>query len=72
MDDLEARRAAEREELHPVGLLGFLLEAKRRGVVDRIGPFIHLLAANNFRMGKRLIERVLMAAGETGDPHGLP
>ncbi len=72
MDDLEARRTAEREGLHPVGLLGFLLEAKRRGAVDRIAPFIHSLAASNFRMGKKLIEKVLKAAGETGDPHGLP
>jgi uncharacterized protein len=67
VDDLAARRAAERRGLHPVGVLGFLLEAKRLGKIALIKPSVETLLANRFRLSEALIKKILREAGEGED-----
>jgi predicted nucleic acid-binding protein len=66
IDDLAARKAADQAGLHPIGVLGFLLEAKRRRKIVEIKPLIDKLVTHGFRLGAALIQQVLQAAGESG------
>ncbi len=63
IDDLKARRRAKHLKLPLKGVLGVLIEAKRAGVVDDIGPLISVLS-ENARLGQEVIDKVLRAAGE--------
>lgn len=64
MDDLDARRFARRVGLRPVGTLGILLAARRRGQIASLKDEIERLAEHGFRVSPGLAARVLEAAGE--------
>lgn len=65
MDELEGRRVAAYHGVKIAGTLGILLEAKRRGAVDRVRPLVDALERSNFRISAALRARVLADAGET-------
>ncbi len=64
LDDQDARRSARLYGLEPMGTLGLLLEAKRRGLLAAIRPEIDRLAQTNFYFSAALIAKILQAAGE--------
>ena len=64
MDDLDARRFARRVGLHPIGTLGLLLAARRRGEIPSIRNDIRKLEAAGFYASDALVTAVLEAAGE--------
>lgn len=64
VDDLPARKQASQAGFRVSGVLGFLLAAKQRGLIDRIHPFIRRLVDANFRLSPLLIKTVLESAGE--------
>lgn len=65
LDEKEARRAAERQELRVAGVVGILLEAKRRGMVQAVRPHLDALRhAAGFYVRDALYERALKLAGE--------
>jgi len=64
LDDLPARRAAERLGLSVIGTLGILLLAKHRGHVERLMPLLEQLAQANFHIAPELRANVLRKANE--------
>ena len=65
IDELKARRYAERIRLPFKGTIGVLLEAKKRGLIGPIKPLLLELQKYGIYMGKPLIEEALEQAGET-------
>jgi len=64
LDDLDARRLAGRVGLSVVGTLGLLLAAKLRGDIPSLATEVERLEVAGFRIGVRLKQAVLGAAGE--------
>lgn len=65
LDEKEARHAAARMSLRHVGVLGLLIESKRRGFVPRVAPLLFALRHEaGFYLGEGLIREVLAAADE--------
>jgi predicted nucleic acid-binding protein len=65
MDERRGRRVAAREGLPVVGVIGVLLEARRRGLVTSLAVVIgELEKVAGFRISPRLKQRVLEASGE--------
>ena len=64
LDDLAARRAAEGLGLSVAGTLGLLLQARQRGLLDRLRPHLDALIAFNFRISPSLYRLLLDHAGE--------
>jgi len=66
MDERLGRRTAQRLGLRVVGVIGVLVEAKRRGQVAAIGPLIERLRDEvGFRVSAALVARVLADEGES-------
>jgi uncharacterized protein len=69
VDERLARRVALRLGLSVVGVLGVLLEAKKKGCLTAIRPVLDdLLTQAGFRIGSDLYALVLSTAGEEPDP----
>ncbi len=64
VDDLRARKAAQAAGLRTVGVAGFLLSAKQRGLIQEIRPLLEALQQRGFRLSRTLIEAVFREAGE--------
>ena len=64
LDDALARRVAETIGLPLTGTLGLLLDAKRAGLIQALGPLLDQLQALNFRVASRTRAAVLELAGE--------
>ena len=64
IDEHLGRVIAARLGIRILGLLGVLIEGKRRGLIREIKPLADALMNRGFRIGKDLYERVLQAAGE--------
>jgi hypothetical protein len=65
MDERRGRRAADRFGLKVLGVLGILVEAKRRDLIERVEPLlIDLRERAGFRVSAGLLQRVLEEAGE--------
>jgi predicted nucleic acid-binding protein len=65
MDERRGRTVAARFGLKVVGVLGLLIEAKRKGLLDRVEPILSdLLHKAGFRLSPELCRRVLEEAGE--------
>ena len=65
IDERRSREVASRLKLRVVRLLGSLVEAKRRGLVQEVKPVLDdLIAKAGFWVGKELYALVLEAAAE--------
>jgi uncharacterized protein len=65
LDEKEGRHAASRLGLHPLGVLGILLQAKRLGKIQEIRSRLDALRQQaGFFLGDRLYRDVLEQAGE--------
>ena len=64
LDDRQARRIAASAGLAVRGTLGVLIEAKARGLTERIEPFVDRLEDAGMWMTDAIRERVLALAGE--------
>jgi predicted nucleic acid-binding protein len=65
LDDKSARRAAAVLSMPFRGTLGLLLDAKSRGLVPEVGPFLTQLSACGFRLSAEAAREFLFRAGET-------
>lgn len=64
LDDRQARRIAASAGLAVRGTLGVLIEAKARGLTERIEPFVDRLENSGMWMTDAIRDRVLALAGE--------
>lgn len=65
LDDALARRTARAAGLTTWGTLRILLEAKDRGLVPRVAPFLDQLAGSGMWMSSEILRRILSLAGES-------
>jgi predicted nucleic acid-binding protein len=64
LDDLKARKSAERLGLEITGTLGIIIKAKQSGEIDSIKPILKKLQSTNFRISKELIAEAIRIADE--------
>jgi uncharacterized protein len=65
IDERKGRRVAQQEGVRVIGLLGVLLESKRRGIIPSLRETIRRLQTTaGFRISVALQERLLSEAGE--------
>jgi predicted nucleic acid-binding protein len=64
IDEHLGRAAATRLGVRIIGLLGVLIEAKHRGLIQEIKPLVDTLMSLGFHVKQDLYQRVLQAAGE--------
>ena len=65
IDERRGRQVAARMGLTAIGLLGILLEAKRKGYVSAVQPIVDdLIAKAGFWVSRQLYARILQAAAE--------
>ena len=65
LDDALARRLAETLKLRLTGTVGLLLDAKRAGLIETVGPSLDRLQALRFRLSSQTRSAVLRLAGES-------
>jgi len=66
LDDLKARKYAEKLGLKIIGTIGVLIDAKRSGYLSSIKPSLKKIRHTNFRLTVELEKLALQKAGETG------
>ncbi|MCP4752853.1 MAG: DUF3368 domain-containing protein [Proteobacteria bacterium] len=64
LDDLKARKLAEKLNLKYTGLLGVLLKAKKAGAVDSVRDVLKQMKSAGFRISDRIEREVLKLADE--------
>lgn len=65
MDERLGRQTADRLGLHYLGVIGILVQAKHKGLIDRIEPLLKALRNRaGFRISDELYVRVLKDEGE--------
>ncbi len=67
LDDLNARRVAEKLEINITGTLGILLLAKEKKLIKSIKPLMEELMKGGFRISDELYENMLDLAGEKSE-----
>jgi predicted nucleic acid-binding protein len=67
LDEKEGRHIAERLGLRVVGVVGVLLEAKAKGVIDRVRPHLDALRQTaGFFLSEPVYQSALVLANEEG------
>jgi predicted nucleic acid-binding protein len=64
LDDATARHVAEQEGCVVVGLLGLLVDAKRRDLIPTVKPLLNAMRQAHFFITDALYEAILRQAGE--------
>lgn len=64
IDEWRGRRVAKELNLPVIGLLGVLMTAKRKGILQKISPILTELINAGFRIHPSIIENALRDAGE--------
>ncbi len=65
LDDLQARRVAERLGLAVTGTVGVLVRAKLNGIIESIKPILKKMRGTNFRLSAAIEAEALEQAGES-------
>jgi predicted nucleic acid-binding protein len=64
LDDSLARQVAKMLRLRITGTLGILIDAKRRGIISAVGPFLDQLQSFGFRLAPQTRAAVLRLVSE--------
>jgi predicted nucleic acid-binding protein len=64
LDDMKARKVAEKLGLEITGTLGVIVKAKKEGIIPSVKPFLAKLKETNFRLSADLEITFLSEAGE--------
>lgn len=64
VDDLAARKEAQRRGLPVTGTVGILLVAKQKGLIPSVKKVLDALIANGTRISQQLYQQALAVAGE--------
>jgi len=68
IDDSAGRRVAQHLGLNVAGVVGVLLDAKRRGQISQVKPMLDRLRESGFWLANRLLEDALRRANEYSEP----
>ena len=66
MAERRGRRAAKAAGVAVIGSARILLEAKRRGILEKVAPALDALTDSGYRIAPALRDQVLRIAGEAG------
>lgn len=64
LDDAQARRVAERLGISRIGTLGILRQAKKRGLISEVKPYIEQIKASGIYIHNNVINVILSDLGE--------
>jgi predicted nucleic acid-binding protein len=64
IDERAGRKYAETYGVNIIGTLGILLQAKQKGLIPSITPYVNKLKKSNIRISDELYNRILTLAGE--------
>ena len=64
LDDLQARREAQRLEIAIIGTAGIIVEARQAGLIPAAKPVFERLAEEGFHLSDDLVQAVLAELGE--------
>ena len=64
LDDAQARRVAERLGISRIGTLGILRQAKKRGLISEVKPYIEQLKVSGLYIHNNVVNLVLSDLGE--------
>jgi predicted nucleic acid-binding protein len=64
LDDLKARKVAEKLGIQITGTIGVIIIAKKRGVINSIKPFLEKIRLTNFRVSEDIEKQALKEAEE--------
>lgn len=64
IDEKKGRAHAKSLGLDITGMVGILLMAKERGLIEQVKPYLDKLLATNFKLGMGLYNQALSMAGE--------
>lgn len=64
IDEYKGRKIAIAHGLSPIGTIGILLQAKKRGIIREVRSELDILIANHRRISPNLYEKALQLAGE--------
>lgn len=64
IDELKARKIADRLNLRYSGTFGLILKAKQIGLITSVRPILSKIKSTDFRFSEKLFEAVIDKAGE--------
>ena len=64
LDDIKARKVAEKLSLDITGTIGMIIKAKLRGIIPSIKPLINKIKTTDFRLTEDVERQASIAAGE--------
>lgn len=64
IDEFSGRQIATKYGIQVVGILGILVQAKQKGLIQAVRPLAMALRQNGFRLRQTLLEKVLQKLGE--------
>ena len=64
LDDLQARKLAEKLGLRYTGTLGIIARARKEGVIESVKPIIEKIRDTNFRFSEEVFTAIIRTAGE--------
>ena len=64
IDEYKGRKIAFTEGLFPIGTVGVLIQAKKKGFINALKPELDKLVVNHRRISKELYTKALNLAGE--------
>jgi len=64
LDDLQARKLAEKLGLRYTGTLGMIARARSEGVIESVKPIIEKIRNTNFRFSEEVFTAIIRTAGE--------
>ncbi len=65
IDERKGRAVAKRRGVPVAGLAGFLLAAKKNGIIDEVLPIVKCLGESGYRMSQSLITEIARLTGES-------
>ncbi len=64
LDDLKARRLAQKLHFKITGTLGIIYKAKQNNIIEKVKPIIDKLLQTNFRISNKIINEILKLSNE--------
>ncbi len=64
LDDLKARKLAEKLQFKFTGTLGVIYKAKQMNVIEKVKPIIDKLLKTDFRISEKVVQEILKLSNE--------